>query len=356
MSTYLKIQQVFNTANQPKIAIVRSLPGLGDMLCSVPALRALRCALSSAEIVLIGLPNAKPFMQRFHTYVDKLIEFPGFPGIPEVPVDATKMHSFLEQVHSMQFDLALQLHGDGSCTNAFTRLLGAKQNAGFYPTQAECPNPRFFMPYPESGSEIWRLLNLLKFLGIPLQGSQLEFPLTTQDWQDWNAIAVSQALSHAYVCIHPGASVLERRWPPDHFAAVADHLAALGFQIVLTGSSTEKRLVQAVADKMQFPAINLAGMTSLGALAILLKGAQLLVCNDTGVSHLAAALPVKSVVIFSSSDPHRWAPLNQELHRVVVVKQSERSQLEQPLKSSHYIHHVITEAINAIGLEFSYAS
>jgi ADP-heptose:LPS heptosyltransferase len=68
---------------------------------------------------------------------------------------------------------------------------------------------------------------------------------------------------------------------------------------------------------MKAPSLNLAGRTSLGALAALLQDTCLLVCNDTGVSHLAAALHVKSVILFTQSDPNRWAPLDRDLHRIV---------------------------------------
>ena len=61
------------------------LAGLGDLLVHRAWLRALRSALPDAEIELIGLPAAQRFVDRFGRYVDRLIEFPGFPGIPEWP-------------------------------------------------------------------------------------------------------------------------------------------------------------------------------------------------------------------------------------------------------------------------------
>lgn len=350
MQTHLKVYAALSTIHCPKIAIVRSLPGLGDLLCSVPAFRALRGAFPNAEITLIGLPNARTFVQRFYPYIDSFLAFPGFPGIPEASVDEVQLHDFLNQAQSIKFDLALQLHGNGCHTNAFTQQLGASIYAGCYPGDGNCPDANFFLPYPDHQPEIWRSLILLEFLGIPLQGWHLEFPITEQDWQDWRKLLAISPLTVPYACIHPGASTTERRWQPGSFARIADRLAALGLQVVLTGTADERELTQIVANRMQFPAVNLAGYTSLGALALLLKKANLLVCNDTGVSHLAAALQIKSVVIFSGSDPQRWAPLNRNLHRVVQVKDRERS-----LANNSSIHRVLVEALNLLKMEFQHA-
>lgn len=292
-----------------RIAIVRALPRLGDLLCTVPAFRALRAAFPQAQITLIGLPWAHSFVERFSHYLNEFLEFPGYPGIPEVPPSVHKLPEFLLKAQEQHFDLVLQMHGNGIVSNSFTTLLGARIHAGFYLPEHYCPDPDYFLPYPDNEPEIWRHLRLMEFLGIPLQWDELEFPLRDEDF------AALPHLPDKYVCIHPGASLPEKRWSLKSFAAVADAIAARGFQVVLTGTASEANLTQALTAMMRFQPIDLAGKTSLGTMAALLSKASLLVCNDTGVSHLAAALRVKSVVIFTNASLHRWAPLNREIHR-----------------------------------------
>jgi ADP-heptose:LPS heptosyltransferase len=85
----------------------------------------------------------------------------------------------------------------------------------------------------------------------------------------------------------------------------------------LTGTRQESFLTGKIKASMREPAIDLSGRTTLGGLAALIARARLLVCNDTGVSHVAAAMRTPSVVVACGSDPQRWAPLNRELHRVL---------------------------------------
>lgn len=300
------------------VIVIRALPGLGDMLCAVPALRALRAALPEARITLLGLPWARVFVDRFNHYLDDLVKFPGFPGLPEVTPPIHHLPAFFSHMQQAGYDLALQMHGNGLNINAFTVLLGARLNAGFFLPGQYCPDESRFLPYPGRQPEVRRHLELMAFLGIPLQGEALEFPLAEPDRQARRDLAEAAGLTPGgYVCVHPGAQTRDKCWPADRFAAVADALAAQGLQVVLTGTAGEKDLTRTVAQAMRAPALDLAGRTSLGALGALLAEARLLVCNDTGVSHLAAALNVPSVVIFSNADPWRWAPLDQARHRII---------------------------------------
>ncbi len=280
--------------------------------------RSAPCAAwPAAEIVLLGLPWACTFVERFRCYLDGFRAFPGYPGLPEREPDLACIPAFLREMQEEQFDLAIQLHGSGSFVNPLLVLLGARRSAGFYLPGDYCPDAELFCPWPERGREAMRLLRLVEFLGLPAQGDHLDFPLGDEDYRALEQIEGAEELrSGEYVCLHPGASVPERRWPPEWFAAVGTALARHGLRLVLTGSAGEAELTAAVARAVRGPVLDLAGRTDLGTLAALLSRARLLVCNDTGVSHVADALRVPSIVLSTGDNAARWGPADRRLHRV----------------------------------------
>lgn len=304
------------------IAIFRALQ-LGDMLCAVPAIRALRAAYPHARITLLGMPWAESFVSRFSHYFDEFIHFPGCPGLPEQQFDPGKFISFLHRANKEKFDLLIQMHGNGSIINPVMPMLGAKWMAGYYEEGRYCPDKRSFMIYPEGIPEIERHLRLMRFLGIPLQGNHLELPVYDSEKKSYDQLCKKHNLLHSkYVCVHPGARDTKRWWSPVHFAEVADSIAERGYTIVITGTDIEREMAEQVADAMKHPAIDLVGQTDLGTLAMVVKNSKLLVSNDTGVSHIAAAVRTPSIVIFLASDPSRWAPLNRKLHCIVLPEEA----------------------------------
>lgn len=308
------------------ITIFRALQ-LGDWLCAIPAVRALRKAYPAARITLLGLPWSIALLTRFPHYFDEFIHFPGFPGLPEQPFDPGKTLPFMTALYLRKMDLLLQMQGNGNITNPLLMLCGPKYYAGFYRGDNFQPNSDYFFTYPDEGSEIHRHLKLMEFLGIPPQGDDLEFPLYATDYREHAALALPVA-DGAYVIIHPGARAEARQWSAQHFAQLGDWSVQAGYPVILTGVESERHLTNAVRMAMHGPVLDLTGRTTLGALGVLVQKARLVICNDTGISHVAAALKTPSVVI--SLAPHspedekvhpRWAPLNQQLHRYVHAAQ-----------------------------------
>jgi ADP-heptose:LPS heptosyltransferase len=298
----------------PRIAVFRALQ-LGDMLCSVPALRALRAAYPHAEITLIGLPWARVFVERYRPLIDDLLVFPGAPGFPEQEQSGAGLAEFLASARKRRFDLALQMHGSGGIANDMVFAFGACECAGFVqPGESRAGR---FLPWPEQLPEPERYLALMRRLRVPVHDAHLYFPLTERDHEECDRLLRGSAPARAAV-VHPGAQLPSRRWPSNRFATVADYLARQGLDVVLTGTAEEAPLVASVAQAMRANAIDLAGKTTLGGLAALVSRARLVVCNDTGLSHLAAALQTPSVVVASGSDTQRWAPQDRMLHRVLA--------------------------------------
>jgi ADP-heptose:LPS heptosyltransferase len=187
-----------------RILVLRALM-LGDTLCAVPALRAIRRAWPQARIALLGLPASRELAARL-PYVDEWLAFPGWPGLPEQPVDVPALPDFIAAMQAARWDLAIQLHGSGQLTNPLVAAFGARQVAGFHAEGGFVPDARLFCHWPERGHEVQRLLALCRHLGLPVDDGALEFPLRPGDdaalraaWPGWDDSA-------PYACVLPARS------------------------------------------------------------------------------------------------------------------------------------------------------
>jgi len=298
-----------------RIAVLRALK-LGDLMCTVPAFRALRAAYPFAEIRLIGLPWTSEFVRRYDGYLDGLFVLPGFPGFPERPFDARAFARFLDDVQAWAPDLVLQMHGSGELANPLAMLLGGVMTAGYARPGAYCPDPERFIPYPDDLPEVGRHLRLLEHLGIEPRGSHKDLPVYDADRRALAEIVPALGRGGPYVVVHPGASVPERRWPLERFATVADALAGQGLSVVLTGGDSEADVTLSVRRAMHAPVLDLTGRTTLGTLAALLADAALLVSNDTGVMHVAEAVGTPLLAVSFDPEAWRWAPEDTERCRI----------------------------------------
>ncbi len=306
------------TTGQPGTGLLQRLPNppgkvillrasrIGDFLCAVPAFRALRSALPQAEITLLTLPMLKDLADRL-PYFDRVILFPGYPGIAEQFFDPGRTARFFQEMQAERFDLAVQMQGSGVYSNPFMLMLGAGATAGFIRETDPPGRLDLAVHLPTQGHEIERVLALPKALGAPEQGVQVELPLYEED--NARAAALVGRLMPPLIGLHPAARDWTRRWKPERFAQAASELQRqYGGTIVILGEARERATARAIEAQIGGPVFIAAARTSLPVLAAVISQLSVLITNDTGPAHMAYALNTPCVTIFGGGDPTRYGP------------------------------------------------
>jgi heptosyltransferase-2 len=156
-------------------------------------------------------------------------------------------------------------------------------------------------------------------LGIPVPDRRPRLALT--DSERAAADAVMEGVRRPYALLVPGGNNPAKRWAPDRFAAVAEWLhRERGMSVVASGSPGEREVLAAIAGQAAVPVTNLAERSiELGALKGIVAGAAIVITNDTGPRHFAAAFGVPTVALFGPTD-HRWTRLPGVPERVLIAE------------------------------------
>lgn len=306
-----------------RIAVLRA-NALGDFIFALPALDALDAAYPEAEIVLLGRPWHAEFLEGRPGPVDRVVVVPGGShpdagaGKPLgdavwLAASADERVDFARRMRAERFDLAVQLHGGGRNSNPFLLELGARHTVGLRTPDAAPLDAS--VPYVYYQQEVARSLEVAALVGATPLTIEPRLALTERDVREAGEVIGDE---EGFVVVHPGAVDPRRRWRADGFAAVADALVSDGWRVLATGTQEERRIVDAVTDAMQRPSTSLAGKTTLHALAGILGRARVVVANDTGVLHLAAALGVPTVGIYWCGNLVNGGPLTRARHRPVL--------------------------------------
>ncbi|GGM33228.1 LPS biosynthesis-related glycosyltransferase [Micromonospora sonchi] len=278
-----------------RIAVLRA-NALGDFIFVLPALEALRSAYPQAEIVLLGTPWHAGLWRDRPGPLDRVLVVPPAPGI-RAPTDGeaeSSMVDFLAETRAEDFDLALQLHGGGANSNPLVAALGARVTAGLRAEDA--PPLDRWLRYVYYQPEVIRYLEVAALVGAP--ATTITPALAVTDADRAEARSVLGDPERPRVALHPGATDTRRRWPADRFAQVARTLHADGYEVLVTGTPAEQEVVDQVVAAAGVPVRPLVGTLSLGGLAGCYAGCALVVSNDTGPLHLAAAVGAPTVGIF----------------------------------------------------------
>jgi ADP-heptose:LPS heptosyltransferase len=165
--------------------------------------------------------------------------------------------------------------------------------------------------------EVRRQLDLVATVGAHTDEERLSLAIP-----DRAAASVDDLLAgmkkrnRPWVVVHPGATAASRRYPPEGFASVARRLVQeLGCDVAFTGTEPERQLVDAIRAGMAAPSYSFVGILDLPELAAVLARASLLISNNTGAVHVAAAVGTPVVDLYALTNPQHtpW----QVPHRVL---------------------------------------
>ncbi len=136
--------------------------------------------------------------------------------------------------------------------------------------------------------------------------------LTNEEISAAKKLLAETNLSNRFIVLHPGSGGSADCWPLGYFIKLCYILKERNYNVVLTGSSEEKKEIEKFANKRAVPLINLAGKTDIRTLAGLLSLADVVIANSTGPLHLAAAAGTRVIGLYpntQSMSPVRWGPL-----------------------------------------------
>jgi ADP-heptose:LPS heptosyltransferase len=281
-----------------RIAVLRG-GGLGDLVFAVPALRALAARFANAEIVLVGRGWQAGVAARPRGPVTAVIDLPQpvidwLAGGPEPP----ELDDVIARLDG-RFDLAVQIHGGGARSNLLVGRLGAARTIGLRADGA--PPLDATIPYRYWQSEVMRALEVVRLAGA--EPVEIEPRLVPTAADIVSARRVVDAMSSVrdgaerVVVLAPGATDGRRRWPAPRFGELARALGDEGHLTVVIGTEPEAALASDIA-RAAPGTVDLTGRLTLPELAGLLADAALVVGNDSGPLHLAAAVGAPVVGLF----------------------------------------------------------
>jgi ADP-heptose:LPS heptosyltransferase len=303
--------------NVKKIAILRA-NALGDFIVTLPAIHAIRAAYPQAELVLLGKPWHKDFLEGKRTPIDRVVIIPVSSGLREEPGETPDEHQldiFFSESEKEQYDIAIHFQGKGIAANLFLKKLKAKLTAGLTCPQAIALDRSVSFYYYQN--EVIRYLEVASLIGGTVAKLEPEISILQKD-KDEALAYLSNYGPGPFIVLHPCGTDLRRMWQNEKFSSLGDFLAMKGYKIIFTGSDIDSEVVSSIIRSMRYPALNACGLFSLGGLAGLFSESKLVIAIDTGPLHLARASGSKTVGIYWAPNFINWAPLTRSDHRPVI--------------------------------------
>lgn len=288
----------FMNSSRPARFLILRGGAIGDFILTLPALQALRDRWPDAYIELVGYPHIAnlALAAGLVDHVESLDR-----------ADAARLFTWRptfseEQAeHLRSFDLVISyLHDPDGVVKANLKAAGVKQVI-------------YGSPLVEEGHAIDHLLKPLETLAIYGEKPAPRLALKAEEkGREW---LTARGLSGDVVAIHPGSGSPKKNWPAENFIKLTEQLRESGQMYLMIFGEADGAVAELIRRRMH-GVVELSGCT-LVELASVLSACRAFVGNDSGITHIAAALGLRTIALFGPSNPDRWGPRGEH---VSVIK------------------------------------
>jgi lipopolysaccharide heptosyltransferase II len=312
------------------------LDSIGDVLMTTPAIRALKESVPGRRITLLTSPQGAEAAKLVPEVDEALVyDAPWMKATTPRTTSAPDL-AMVEQMRARRFDAAVifTVYSQNPLPAAMVcyladiplRLAHCRENP--YQLLTDWLPER--EPDHLTRHEVRRQLDLVAETGARTSNERLSLRVPESAWKRVPRLLTDLRLNpeRPWAVIHPGASAPSRRYSADGYARAARRLTVEhGWQILFTGSAAERPLVESIRRATDAPSFSLAGRLNLGELTALLSLAPLLISNNTGPVHVAAAAGTPVVDIYALTNPqHRpWQVPHRTLSHPVPCRNCYKS-------------------------------
>ena len=301
----------------PKRILIIKLALMGDTVLLYPAAKAVKEYFPEAEIDVLCSPLNKEIVSGWD-FVKSLILL----DLGKLWIQPWLLIELVSRLRKSHYDLVIDFEEWFRLTAIISYLASAKSSAGFK-TEGQLRHLLYTVTagHDRAKHEIDCYFDLLNALNIPIRDRSLSLRISNEAGSEIRSLLAKNGIAEGkeFVIVHPGCGKggYQRQWPEEKYAQLINCIHdSYGLPVVVTGSGADKAYVENIILLGAKNIIDLAGATTVRQLIALVNRSKLLVCGNTGVMHLAAALNKNIVALNGPTDVNRWGPLGG--HSVVI--------------------------------------
>ncbi len=283
--------------------LIRGPNWVGDSVLAIPAMKAVREHFREAQITLL----VRPWVAGLFTsapFVDHVWSEPR-------PSSLAEWSRITRTIRDRHFDLAVLF--PNSFESALMMFAGRVPLRFGYATDGRSLLLTNAIARTDSGHQVHYYLDLVKNLCRPDKDPSIEIDATAQERADARRLLAEHGIQRQdrFLVLNPGAAYgSAKRWDGLRFAEAGDRFAEeFGLAVAIIGSASEMPAAERVRTHMKSPAAILSGKTTLETLMGVLAECSLMITNDSGPMHIAAALGTPTVAVFGSTDERVTGPV-----------------------------------------------